>query len=69
MIGCLRERQRQRERGRQRERWEVGHSEFYLSDLLMIALYFGDKISFSLTRHFDGQQVPGIRPKNLLMSL
>ena len=36
---------------------------------LMITVYFGDVTPFSLTRHLDGHQVPGTRPKNSLMSL
>ena len=54
--------------GRPRERRSV-HSKFHFSDLLMIAVYFGDAMPVSLTRHFDGRQAPSTRPKNSLMSL
>ena len=57
-----------REREREREREGAGHSKVHLLDLLMISVYFGDAILFSLTRHFDGCPVPVTRPKNSLMS-
>ena len=42
-------REREREKG-------PGHSKFHLSDLLMIAVYFGNATPYSLTRHFDRRQ-------------
>ena len=55
-------------RPREKERG-VSHSKFHLSNVLMIAVYFGDAILFSLSRHFDGHQTPGVKSKNSLMSL
>ena len=52
-----------------RER-RAGHSKFHLSDLLLtIVVSFGDANPFSLTRHFNGCQAPGTKPKNSLISL
>ena len=63
MFTMIGRQKRERERERERESG-AGHSKFHLSDLLMIVVYLGDATSFSLTRHFDGRQAPGKRPKN-----
>ena len=52
----LREREREGEGG-------AGHSKFHLSDLLVIAVYFGDVVLFSLARHFDDRPAQGTKHK------